>query len=322
MDIPPEERAEIERLIAALDSIVEGDRAVEELIAHGPQVAPDVAHFLLESPPRSLALPRCRAVRVLGELGAYSSLLTYFQRYTRPADAAVLFAEDAVRSTAALELLHCSSGDVFPALLQALRDRATAGLVEAIGEWRRPEAVPTLFELLEDDLCRDDAKKALRKMPGAAQPYAVLLLRGSSSIPISAAAASRRRRATLQLLAEWGVGASEWEELRGYLWDDDPDCIIATARIGFKICSESSREEILEEAVSALIENATKMNGAQEMESIELLDEHATIAQAVAARVAVHRHKRGEGPNWRSPLWRILRHLLGDKLVIERNGAA
>ncbi len=306
----PEEYERIERLIRLLDSVVDGDRATEELIAQGPRVVPDVAQFLLRSLPRSLAMPRCRAVRVLGELGACSSLLTYFHEYSKPADAAVLLAEDAVRSAAAQELLHCHSDEVLPTLLRALRDRATGGLVEAVGEFRPPEAVPILFELLEDDLCREDAKAALRKMPEAARPFAVLLLRGLSEVSICGSAALRRLRSTLQLLAEWGAGVSEWPELRGYLWHEDADCVIATARIGFGIGSEANKEEI----VSALIEGAKSMNGAQEMETIELLDEHAMIAQSVAARVAAHRQRLGENPNWLSPFWRVLHHLLGNRL--------
>ena len=318
MDTLSDNHARIEQLVEVLDSIAEGDRAAEELIARGPQVVPDVSRFLLGSPPRSLALPRCRAVKVLGELGAWSSLLMYFCRYTRPADSAVLFAEDAVRSAAAQELLHCHTDEVFPTLLEALQDRATTGLVEAVGEFCRPEAVPILYELLEDDLCREEAMAALRKVSKAAQPFAVLLLRGLSGVSISGAAASRRRRATLQLLAEWGADPNDWPDLRGYLWDEDADCVIATARIGFGISSSPDQAEI----ASALIEGATKINGAQEMETIELLDEHANVARPVATRIASHRQLGGETPNWLSPFWRVLHHLLGDKLETLRHGAA
>ena len=152
-----------ERLVGLLDSIVEGERAVEQLIAIGQAAVPCLERFLLDSPPRSLSLPRCRAVRALGQLGACSTLIAYFKRYTRPADATVLFAEDAVRSAAAEELVHCQTEAVFLVLLDAIRDRATGGLVRSLGEFRRPESIPVLFELLEDDLCREHAKEALRK---------------------------------------------------------------------------------------------------------------------------------------------------------------
>ena len=306
----PEDRAHVDRLIELLESVLAGDRAVEELLALGPQVVPDVARFLLESPPRSLALPRCRAVRVLGELGACAALLMYFHQYWKPADASVLLAEDAVRSAAAQALLHCASAEVFPTLLEAVRDRATGGLVEAVGEFRRPEALPILFELLEDDLCCEQAKTALRKVRQAAQSFAVLLLRGQAELSIAGPGTSRRRRATLQLLAEWGAATSNWSDLRGYLWDEDADCVIAAAQIGFPIASESQQAEI----VSALIEGAAKINGAQEIEVIELLDEHGAIARQVAERVAAYRRLRGEATNWQSPFWRVLHHLLDETL--------
>jgi hypothetical protein len=62
-------------------------------------------------------------VRVLGELGADSVLLAYFERYRRPEDAAVLFAEDAVRSAAARALVCCKSETVFGAVLCFSRQR-------------------------------------------------------------------------------------------------------------------------------------------------------------------------------------------------------
>lgn len=307
----------IERLVSLLDSMVEGERAVEQLIVLGQASVPYLERFLLHSQPRSLSLPRCRAVHALGELGAYPVLIAYFQRYTRPADAAVLFAEDAVRSAAAEELLHFQSEAVFSTLLAAVRERATGGLVRALGKFHRPEAIPTLFEVLEDDLCRENAKEALRKTPEAARSFAVLLLREHSEIPITGPSASRRRRATLQLLTEWGASAVEWPELRGFLWDDDMDCVIAAARIGIG-CGASDREEV----VAALIEGSAGMSWDQETDAVELLDSCGETAQTVAMRISEHRKNLGEKPNGASPFWRILHHLLGSALHAQFGGAA
>lgn len=318
INTPPSETTAIARWVTLLESIRDGENATEQLIAIGKASIPYLERFLLDSPPRSLALGRCRAVRALGQLGACSALIAYFQQYTRPGDAAVLFAEDAVRSAAAQELLHCGSEAVFPTLVNATQERATSGLVQALGEFRRPEAVPVFFELLEDDLCREDAKAALRKIPDAARPYAMLMLRGQAAASISGAAASRRRRATLQLLAEWGASASEWPELRGYLWNEDADCVIATARIGLRAAPEQEKEEI----AAALIEGSQTMNWAQETEAVELLDSMAGIAKPVAARIAAHRGNLGETPNWMSPFWRTVRHLQGASLESRPGSAA
>ncbi len=305
----------IERLVSLLDSMVEGERAVEQLVALGQASIPYLERFLLNSPPRSLSLPRCRAVRALGELGACSVLIAYFQRYTRPADATVLFAEDAVRSAAAEQLVHCHSEAVFPVLLDAIKERATGGLVRSLGGFGRPEAIPVFFELLEDDLCREDAKEALRKNAASARAFALLLLRGRTEVPITGAAASRRRRATLQLLSEWGVSSAEWPEIRPFLWDEDMDCVIASAQIGLRAC-ESDAEEI----VSALIENSGEMNWAQQTDAVELLDLCADVARSVAIRIAEHRKSLGEKPTGTSPLWRTLHHVLGSELQTRFGG--
>lgn len=315
MSNSPSAMSSPEQLVGLLDSMVEGERAFEQLIAIGQLAVPCLERFLLDSPPRSLSLPRCRAVRALGELGACSTLIAYFQRYTRPADATVLFAEDAVRSAAAEELLHCQGEAAFPVLRNAVRERATSGLVRSLGEFRRPDAIPAFFELLEDDLCREVAKEALRKCAAPARSFAMLLLRGRTEVPILGPAASRRRRATLQLLAEWGVSAADWPELRSFLWDEDMDCVIAAARIGMHL-SGSGKEEI----VAALIENAGTMNWAQETDAVELLDSCGEVTRVVALKIAEHRKNLGETPAWASPFWRTLHHLLGGELQARFGG--
>jgi HEAT repeat protein len=315
MSNSPSAMSSPEQLVGLLDSMVEGECAFEQLIAIGQRAVPCLERFLLDSPPRSLSLPRCRAVRALGELGACSALIAYFRRYTRPADATVLFAEDAVRSAAAEELLHCQGEAALPVLLNAVRERATGGLVRSLGEFRRPEAIPVFFELLEDDLCREDAKEALRKCAAPAGSFAMLLLRGRTEVPIIGPAGSRKRRATLQLLAEWDVSAAEWPELRRFLWNEDMDCVIAAARIGMRL-SGSDKEGI----VAALIENSGSMNWAQQTDAFELLDSCGETARAVALRIAEHRKNLGEIPTWVSPFWRTLHHLLGGELQARFGG--
>ncbi len=75
---------QVDRLISALDSLIEGDLAVEKLIASGPSAIPAIADFLLKGSPKSIALPRCRAVHALGELGACSTLISYFGSLSVP----------------------------------------------------------------------------------------------------------------------------------------------------------------------------------------------------------------------------------------------
>jgi hypothetical protein len=140
----------------------------------------------------------------------------------RPQDSAVLFAEDAVRSAAARELVRCESAEVFHVLLDAALQRATGGLVIALGEFHRPKSVPLLFEILEDDLCREDAKESLRKMPNDTRQFGILAIRGLTGVTLDGPSARCRRRATLQLMSELGVAKGDWPDVRRFLWESDP----------------------------------------------------------------------------------------------------
>jgi len=308
----------IERLIAALDSLIDGDRAAEQLILLGQRVIPAVERFILTSRPKSISVSRCRAVRILGALGAYSSLIRYLRESVRPSDATVLIAEDAVRSAAARELMHHESPATFRVLCDAVKKRATSGLVQALSAYRWPESVPMLFDLLEDDLCREDAKEGLRKVPDAARAYAILLLRGLTEIPIRGSNALRRRRATLQLLVELGIGMNEWSDLREFLEDEDRDCVISAATLGLRCAPAAERLPI----VAALIEASAGMNWAQETEAVELLDKWPLLARQVAREVHARSAGRGEIPNWLSPFWRVLYHILGTEMQELNPGAA
>jgi hypothetical protein len=308
----------IERLIVVLDSLIDGDQAAEQLISLGQRVIPAVERFLLASRPKSISVSRCRAVRILGALGAYSSLIRYLRESVRPSDATVLFAEDAVRSAAARELMGHESSATFRILRDAVKQRPTSGLVQALSAYQWPESVPLLFDLLEDDLCREDAKDGLREVPDGARAYAILLLRGLTELSICGSNASRRRRATLQLLVELGIGMNEWSDLRGFLEDEDRDCVISAATLGLRCAPTAERLPI----VAALIEASAGMNWAQETEAVELLDKWPLLARQVAREVHARCAGRGEKPNWLSPFWRVLYHILGTEMQELKPGAA
>ena len=307
---------QIGRLIAALDSLMDGDLAVDMLIACGPCAVPYLADFLLNGSPGTISLPRCRGARALGELGAIYTLISYFREYERPQDGAVLFAEDAVRSAVARELARWKSDEVFQVLLEAAAQRGTGGLVLALGEFHRPESVPLLFEVLEDDLCRDDAMNSLREIPGAARGFGILAIRGLTGVTLDGPSARCRRRATIQLLSELGVARSDWPDLCRFLWESDPGTVIAAAHIGFSIAPETELPEI----ITALFEIAGSPDFVQEEDVDQLLDAHSGIAREIALQIAKNRKDSGEKPNWLSPSWRILNHVLGRSLEAGHHG--
>jgi hypothetical protein len=310
--------APIERLIVALDSLQDGELAVTMLVACGNRAVPYLEHFLLAGSPRTIALPRCRAVQALGGLGAYTTLVSYFCQYEPPCDAQFLFAEDAVRSAVARELLHWKSDEAFRVLFAAAGQRATCGLILALGEFRRSESVPLLFAVLEDDLCRNEAKDAFRKVSAAARHYAILTIRGLTANSLNGPSALRRRRATLQLLGEFGVYKEEWQDIRWFLEDQDADVVIAAANIGSRIAPDSDQLYLLQ----SLFRISCHLNWVQEDEATKLLDSRRELARQTARMIVNERRARGERPNWLAPSWRVLWHVLGRDLEGCHYGAA
>jgi hypothetical protein len=299
---------EAEHLIAALDSLVDGEAAAERLVAMGPPTIPWLERFLLEGPARTIALPRCRAVHALGELGAQQVLLSYFRQHRHPADPAVLFAEDAVRSAAAEELAKHPSEQVYGVILDAAQERITGGLIRALSEFGRAEGIPVLFSALDDDLCREDARTALRRVPAPARAFAALVLRGGHKLSVQMTLSLRQRRAVLQLLREFGADAEDWPMLREYLEDGDADSVIAVAGIGFSLSPAADHPVIID----SLFRISSHLNWAQEDEVTRLLEAHSELARAAAHKLYENAVGRGEEPNWLSPRWRLLRHFRGN----------
>jgi hypothetical protein len=297
--------SQIARLVRALESLTDGELAVDLLIAAGERSILPLEEFLLGGEARTIAVPRCRAARALGGLRARGTLLSYFAKVDLPADPVVLFAEDAVRSAVAHQLLRWREDEVFYALLKAARQRATVGLIESLGEFCRSDAIPVLFEILEDDLCRDAAFAALCKIPEESRHYAILSLREGAGASLVGAASSRRRRATAELFRKLGISRGDWQDVAQLLEDEDPTVIICAATVGFRVAPQEKFRGI----VSALFRVAPKLNWLQEDEVVRLLDEHKALAYCEADRVLADLRERGEQVNWLSATWRILGHL-------------
>jgi len=298
--------SQIGRLVSALDSLGDGDLAVDLLVACGARAIAPLEEMLLRGVARTIALPRCRAARALGALGAYKTLLAYFDKGNLPSDPVVLFAEDAVRSTVAHELLRWQSDEVLQALLRASKQRVTIGMIEALGEFRSDEAVPLLFKTLEDDLCRNAAIDALRKTPKQTREYAILSLRGETDVSLIGLAASRRRRATAELLDTLGISREEWQGVRDLLLEDgDAGTVVSAAAAGFRVALAEDFSRIIQ----ALFRIANKLNCLQEDEVIHLLEEHRAVADDVVRQIVRNLTTEGQRVNWLSPAWRILWHL-------------
>jgi hypothetical protein len=96
--------------------------------------------------------------------------------------------------------------------------------------------------------------------------------------------------------------------------DEDLDCVIAVARIGLLSAPEGERVAI----ATALIEASAKMHWAQETECVELLDMCTGVARTAAMEIVANQRSSSRRPNWMSPFWRILHHVLGGELQHQR----
>ncbi len=172
MEIGPEEipDAEIQRLIEGLDSLREGEQSACKLAACGPRAIGPLREFLFRGRPSGICQPRRWAVMVLGSAGAKDVLIEYLRWEKQIPDPVARFGEESVESAAARALMDWRTEEVFQLFLELGRKRLLPDVVEALGEFGRGEAVPILDRALEDDLCREAAQTALRKLGEAARP--------------------------------------------------------------------------------------------------------------------------------------------------------
>jgi hypothetical protein len=235
-------RTLVRDLVARLDSLVEGPAAALRLVACGEEAIEPLREYLLTGRITSLFQPRCWAVEALAALGARDVLLEFLRQERPVSDPVERLSEDAVEGAAARALAEWPSDEVFSALLERARVRLLPGLVEALGAFRRVEALPVLIRALEDDLCRRPAEDALRATGRDAVPA---LIRTSLSPWPEAGDESpsslQRRRSATALLGEGQVDSAEWPRLRSLLLETDRALVVNAARLAAKTAPRHDR---------------------------------------------------------------------------------
>jgi hypothetical protein len=251
-DIPPVD-PEVRRLLACLQSLVDGQSAIEALAACGPRAIPPLREFLLSGRVTSVPQPRMWAVEALALLGARDVLIEYLQAPGRVVDPQLQFAEDAARNTAGRRLSAWRDNETFEILLDLCRKRNLPGLIETLAGFERAEAIPCLDRALEDDMCREAAESGLRKLGPAAKR--ALLLSAVTPLPNAGEetpSSLRRRRSVLGLVAEIGVERRNWAELRPLLAESDPELLARLAQIASYVADPTDRASVAVGLVGAL----------------------------------------------------------------------
>jgi len=296
--------ARIRLLIARLHSLYEGEAVALELIACGPAAIGPLHELLLYGSPSNVFEPRRRVVEVLARLGARDTLIEYLRADRDIEDPDVRLGEEAVEAAAARELAAFHREEDFLTLLELAGKRASAGILEALGEFGRVEAIPYLVAAMEDDMRRPAAEGALRKLGRAACPQLVeTAITPSPSHEYESPSSLERRRSALRILAEIGIESREWPLLRPLLDDKDPVILVAASQIGSKFEGGASMTEIFRRLLAELPRLDWLMLGEVE----ELLVNHAASAEPLIEEEIARRTWAAECTAWDPMLPWLLR---------------
>jgi HEAT repeat protein len=242
-----------EDLVQKLNSLQNLDRVAAQLMACGAAAIPPVTRFLLFGKPGVVYLPRRAAVEILGALGAKDPLIEYLTRKKSIPDPAVQMAEEAVENAAARELARWRTQDILDILMRFALPGSRSGVVEALGQFGCPEALPYFVRALEDDFCRTAAEEAIRALGRSAE--IALIAAARTQLPSSdeeRPSSRRRRAAALELLAELRPSPESWPLLRALLEDGDAGIATAAARIAAMLGSHEDRVTAVDRLLSVL----------------------------------------------------------------------
>lgn len=268
-----------ERIHAAIDklrSLREGDLAVLDLIDYGPAAIGPLRNFLFAREPSGLYQPRCQAVDALAALGARDVLLDFMVHPRTVPDPVEETGEEAVTNAVARALMKWPDEEVFALLLSASRRKVLAGVVEALGCYRRIEAMPALAGALAEDFSRPEAEEAFRKM-GAQAGLCLLRLADlrTPSPDTESESSRRRRRSALRLFEELNDGNELPAVVLSLTWDADSWISQTACSICLPRVSGNDRESVAKRLIELLSSQDWRLRAEVE----ELLIRHFAVCR-------------------------------------------
>jgi hypothetical protein len=227
------ERAE--RLIERLRALYHADLVVLDLVALGPVAIPALRRFVFRREPSGIYEPRCQAVSALAALKAEDALLEFLEAApaTIISDPVERTGEDAVINATSRALIGCPDDRIFAALMAIAKCRRLAGVIEALGNRRRLEAIPYLAAGLREDFTRREAEAALRNYGASARlALATIALKPIPSAEFESVSSLRTRRSAVTVLRDIGVTLTEWATLRPLMEARDEWLSALACRLG------------------------------------------------------------------------------------------
>lgn len=217
-----------------LRSLHDGDGAVIEAIGIGAPAIPVLRALLFERDPSGIFEPRMRAAQALAALRATSELKQFVREWKSASDPVERFGDEAVLGTAARFLGATMTEEVYLILMAVGRKHPVPRVIEALGDFGRPESIPIMVRALADDVSRTAAERALRILGEAA----ISALIGAALRPVAnfwgfeIPSSVRRRRSALMLLLEFGATRDIWDLIRGLASDSDDEIAVRACAIG------------------------------------------------------------------------------------------
>uniref|UniRef100_A0A7C3UWL0 HEAT repeat domain-containing protein n=1 Tax=Desulfobacca acetoxidans TaxID=60893 RepID=A0A7C3UWL0_9BACT len=233
---------EVHRLICELESLRRGEETVAALVVLGPVALEPLRRFLLAGKPSQIFQPRLGAVKALARLGARDALIAYLLQEREIADPEESFGEEAVASAAARSLAAWPDEDTRRFLLGLSERRLLNGVIDALAEFKTPEAIPYFDRALEDDFYRPAAENAFLKlgvMAGDSLSQSAVTPKPNPSMETPASL--ERRRAAVRLLNTLGISAAHWQILRSLLHESDAELVVETSKLGLRHGSDEDR---------------------------------------------------------------------------------
>ncbi len=236
----------IQAALGKLRALREGDEAIAELIDCGQAAVGPLREFLFSREPCGLFQPRCQAVEALAKLGAKAVLLEFLTAPRSFADPVEQAGEDAVLSFVARALTRWPDDATFLLLLAVAKRKLLPGIVDALGEYRRMDALPVLAAALAEDFCRSAAETAFRKLgPAACSCLLSLAVRTVPLADVELESSLRLRRSALNLFDELyprqAVPQTVWE----LVLDADIQVALTACSICLARDSGAGREKVL-----------------------------------------------------------------------------
>jgi hypothetical protein len=222
----------VEKAIARLKSLADGDLGVVDVIACGREAIPALKSILFARERSGLYQTRCRAVAALSALGAADVLIEFLETERFLTDPVERVGEDAVINAAARVLPNVRDPYVFGMLMRLGHHSRLTGVIGALGASGRVEAIPVLLAALEDDASQPIAEAALRRL--GRRTGGALLYAATTQLPTperERPSSVRRRRSALGILAEIGVTRQAWPMLRRLIDDNDVKIAVLACEI-------------------------------------------------------------------------------------------